>query len=213
MNEQVDRSSGPAAWWEAAYAAGKTPFDCDAPLGWVEELFARGEIRGSVLDAGCGGGHNAIWLAERGHEVVGADISPTAIGRAREKAAARGVAVTFIAGDLCELAGFDGRFDTVVDIGCFHSVRGEEDRARYAAALRRACRPGARLHLRAFSDKNAPKAIGAHTAPRVPEAELRAAFARGWRIDALEGKQTTQVLHDPAAPMVVEAWFARLIAS
>lgn len=35
---------------------------------------------GTALDAGCGTGTEALWLAEQGWQVTGADISPTALG-------------------------------------------------------------------------------------------------------------------------------------
>jgi SAM-dependent methyltransferase len=38
-----------------------------------------------VLDAGCGTGRVAIELAERGFDVVGVDIDPSMLARAREK--------------------------------------------------------------------------------------------------------------------------------
>ena len=45
---------------------------------------------GTALDAGCGGGAEAIWLASHGWQVTAADISPEALARAAERAAARG---------------------------------------------------------------------------------------------------------------------------
>jgi SAM-dependent methyltransferase len=66
----------------------------------------------SVLDAGCGTGRVAIELARRGIEVVGVDLDPDMIDRARGKAPA----VRFEVGDL---ATFDlgRRFDVVVMAG------------------------------------------------------------------------------------------------
>jgi SAM-dependent methyltransferase len=45
---------------------------------------------GEALDAGCGEGADAIWLASRGWTVTGADISAVALERAAEHAAAQG---------------------------------------------------------------------------------------------------------------------------
>ena len=59
---------------------------------------------GRALDLACGEGRNAIWLARRGWEVTGVDFSEVAIAKAREAAAAAGVAATFVADDL---AGFE----------------------------------------------------------------------------------------------------------
>lgn len=57
---------------------------------------------GTALDAGCGAGAEAIWLASRGWQVTGADIADQALARAAERAAARGVAdrVQWVQADL-----------------------------------------------------------------------------------------------------------------
>jgi SAM-dependent methyltransferase len=63
----------------------------DAPLRLfpVEEPAVRGCLAGlppgSVLDAACGTGRHAVWLAARGHTVTGVDASPEMLARARAK--------------------------------------------------------------------------------------------------------------------------------
>jgi SAM-dependent methyltransferase len=61
-----------------------------------------------VLDAACGTGMHAIALAERGYEVVGADLSEAMIERARDNAAESGLALSGAdGGDVSfEVAGF-----------------------------------------------------------------------------------------------------------
>jgi SAM-dependent methyltransferase len=46
---------------------------------------------GSALDVGCAEGADAIWLAERGWQVTGVDVSATALNRAAARAAEAGV--------------------------------------------------------------------------------------------------------------------------
>jgi SAM-dependent methyltransferase len=46
---------------------------------------------GTALDAGCGAGAEAIWLAEQGWQVTGVDLADAALRRATERAEARGV--------------------------------------------------------------------------------------------------------------------------
>ena len=53
-----------------------------------------------MLDAGCGTGRVAIELARRGYRVVGVDVDPDLLARARAKAPA----LDWIAGDLATLA-------------------------------------------------------------------------------------------------------------
>lgn len=50
-----------------------------------------GLMPGTALDAGCGAGAEAVWLASRGWEVTAVDISAEALSRAAERAAASGV--------------------------------------------------------------------------------------------------------------------------
>ena len=55
---------------------------------------------GTALDAGCGAGGEAIWLAEQGWQVTGADISAAALQSAARQALTAGVDVTWIEADL-----------------------------------------------------------------------------------------------------------------
>jgi SAM-dependent methyltransferase len=57
---------------------------------------------GRALDLGCGEGGDALWLAERGWDVVAVDISSTALDRAAAEAARRGLAVEFRRHDLAD---------------------------------------------------------------------------------------------------------------
>ena len=48
-----------------------------------------------MLDAACGSGGHALWLARQGYDVTGADVSPVMIALAQQKAAAAGLDVPF----------------------------------------------------------------------------------------------------------------------
>lgn len=57
---------------------------------------------GTAIDAGCGAGAEAVWLAGRGWTVTAADIAPAALEHGRARAAAGGVAdrLTWVQADL-----------------------------------------------------------------------------------------------------------------
>ncbi|ADB32928.1 Methyltransferase type 11 [Kribbella flavida DSM 17836] len=59
-------------------------------------------VPGSALDAGCGTGAEAIWLAEHGWQVTAVDISAEALARAEERSAPRGMSqqVRWVEADL-----------------------------------------------------------------------------------------------------------------
>lgn len=69
---------------------------------------------GRALDLACGEGRNAVWLAGRGWDVTGVEFSPRALAKARELAAARGVALTLVEADLTEYEPAPGSADLVV---------------------------------------------------------------------------------------------------
>jgi SAM-dependent methyltransferase len=68
---------------------------------------------GRALDLACGAGRNAIWLAERGWAVTGADFSDVALANARGLAAERGVDVKWLQADLCDWEPPPRAFDLV----------------------------------------------------------------------------------------------------
>jgi SAM-dependent methyltransferase len=99
---------------------------------------------GRALDLGCGEGADAVWLAERGWDVVAVDISETALGRATEAARSRGIGdrIEFVQLDLSD--GFpDGMFDLVSSQFLHSTVR--LDRTTILAKAAQAIRPGGLL--------------------------------------------------------------------
>jgi len=80
--------------------------DWDARLT-AEGPFLKSVLEGAgarrVLDAACGSGGHALWLARQGYEVTGADVSPVMISLAQQKAAADGLGVKFVVSDLANL--------------------------------------------------------------------------------------------------------------
>ncbi|MGQ9841624.1 MAG: class I SAM-dependent methyltransferase [Anaerolineae bacterium] len=57
----------------------------------------------TVLDAACGSGGHALWLARQGYRVAGADVSPAMIEIARRKVTEAGLNVPFAVADLVDL--------------------------------------------------------------------------------------------------------------
>jgi SAM-dependent methyltransferase len=164
--------------FESAYA-GQAPWDIGRPQKPFIDV--ADHITGTVLDAGCGTGDTALFLAGRGRNVTGIDFLAVPIHRAQRKAADRGVKVTFLVKDALMLNDWTERFDHVVDSGLFH-VFSDEDRRRYVEGLATVLKAGGRLFLLCFSDEE-PREQGPR---RVSKAELRAAFAGGWSIESIE---------------------------
>ncbi|MEV6769807.1 class I SAM-dependent methyltransferase [Nocardia sp. NPDC051030] len=204
------------------------PWDIDGPQPSYVALEAAGLITGDVLDSGCGTGDNALYLASKGHPVTGIDSAPTAIDIARCKAAERGLPATFDTADALELPGYHAQFDTVIDSALAHLFTTDE-LTRYAAALHRACRPGATVHVLAISDRATAFIRTGHAElaeqmeaqlsdgnldlnemlPSLTAHQLRTGFADDWATESLT--ETTLRAHLPFQPDPINlpAWLAR----
>lgn len=161
----------PAPHFEASYQDGSAPWDIGRPQPEVVRLAEEGEIVGDVVDLGCGTGENALYLASLGRRVLGVDGAPTAVERARAKAAERGLPAAFLVADALDLGKLRRRFETGLDCGLFHTF-GPEQRRAYAHSLCEVLSPGAALHVICFSDAE-PPGPGPH---RISEYEIGEAF-------------------------------------
>ncbi|OFW03253.1 MAG: hypothetical protein A3H96_19320 [Acidobacteria bacterium RIFCSPLOWO2_02_FULL_67_36] len=122
---------------EIARLAGPRGSGSDRCDRFLASLVPAGTVR--VLDVGCGLGGLAFAIASDGREVVGIDLSPVMIERARRAENAPGV--SFICGNFLEAELAEASFDCVVSAAVLHHMPYDMAIARMAALLR----PGGRL--------------------------------------------------------------------
>ncbi len=165
------------------YRFGKPPWIIGQAQPDLIAAAEKGEVRGpTVLDVGCGTGDNAIYLAGRGFEVTGVDVSAKAIGIAKQKAREAKVEVTFITLDALSIETLANKFDTVIDIGLFHNLKG--DRERYVRALSDVCASKGQLLMLCFSDQAGEYDVFPHFYPKpMSQDEIRASFSNRWKIE------------------------------
>lgn len=119
--------------WERRYRDGDLPWDTGRHDRHLEDIVRERCIAPCrVLELGCGSGSNAVWLAARGFEVTGIDISPLAISSAETRASRLGMTVRFAAADILKERIPGGPYGFVFDRGCFHSMEVPGNRAQYA---------------------------------------------------------------------------------
>jgi len=83
-----DQTGAAEAFWEPHYAASDPGTGGPNPV--LVDLV--GELApGRALDLGCGGGGDALWLAQRGWAVLTVDVSATALARAADRTAGAGL--------------------------------------------------------------------------------------------------------------------------
>ncbi len=84
--------------------------------------FTENHPPGRALDLGCGTGTNAIYLAKNGWDVTAVDFSRRALSIAKRKASFQQVNIKFLLDDVSKLSRVTGKFDLILDIGCFHGL-------------------------------------------------------------------------------------------
>jgi SAM-dependent methyltransferase len=140
--------------WDARYtdegwAFGKEPNDF---------LREQGDLLppGRVLCLAEGQGRNAVWLAQRGHEVTAMDQSAVGLEGARRLAAERGITLTTLRADLDEFEIEPGAWQGIVSI--YAHVSGDV-RRRVHARVEKGLAPGGVFLLEAYR----PEQIGRGT--------------------------------------------------
>lgn len=106
-----------------------------------------------ILDLGTCTASQAIELAKRGHNLVGSDISDTALAKAREALAKQpDVRVELVKDDITESKLAKNQFDMILDRGCYHSIC-VFNTPEYIAGVKRVLKPGGILLLKTMSSK------------------------------------------------------------
>lgn len=148
---------------------------------------------GAALDAGCGEGAEAGWLAARGWRVTAVDVAATALRHAREQAATLGADVAgridWVQADLTRWTPPAERFDLV----CAHYVHPAMAGATLVRRLAAAVAPGGTLllvgHAPGEPDSHAP-------GTQVTAEELATGLDPGrWDIDVAEVRSRVVTAH------------------
>jgi SAM-dependent methyltransferase len=179
----------------------------DGPADWDERYAESGQVwsgrpngalvtetedlsPGRALDVGCGEGADAVWLALRGWEVTGLDVSRVALGRAEAAAADAGVSVRWLAAGLLEAELEPGGFDLVsVQYPALRrTTHHDAERALLAAVA-----PGGTLLVVLHADVDAEQSRehGFDPGDYVGRDEVVAVLDDSWRVETDERRPRT----------------------
>jgi len=193
-------------WWETRYAErdGIWSGRVNAVLGQVA-----GELdAGRALDLGCGEGGDVVWLAEHGWDVVGLDLSVTALRRASAAAVAAGVEdrVAFVAADLASWT-TDARFD-LVTASFLQSWPVAIPRAAILHAATAFVAPGGRLLVTAHAappHDDLPEEMRSYRFPTPAEDLAALELDDGWVVETAETRPRTASMPDGRVHEVLDS--------
>jgi SAM-dependent methyltransferase len=174
------------------YVLGLRIWERDAPPPDLVEL-----VEGSsalapdgALDLGCGAGTDSIYLAQHGWNVTGVDMVPEALAIGRDRAAAAGVTLRLLEGDVTRLRdlGVGDGYTLLLDFGCFHTLP-PDLRNAYVESVSAVAAPGATFLLYGFArpPRLAPMQAG------VTMDEVRERFATCWELVSGERMSADQM--------------------
>ena len=194
---EPDPDLSPTEYWEQRYSGSKRVWSgkVNATMASVVAELAPG----TVIDLGCGEGGDVLWLAEQGWTALGLDISATAVGRARDEAAARGLdGASFEAVDLDAWEPEPASADLVT--ASFFQSNVALDRTAILRRAMTALRPGGRLVT--VSHAAPPSWAKDHPATMVSvqdEAAQLGGSAEEWEVELAEERPRTATAPDGSA--------------
>ncbi|GAB3865825.1 class I SAM-dependent methyltransferase [Nocardioides maradonensis] len=204
------RANLTARVWDERYAGSDRVWSGNPNVRLVEQ--AADLAPGRALDVACGEGADAIWLAEQGWTVTAVDVSPVALGKVREHALSRDVAVTTASWDALgdEVPGGEASFD-LVTVSFLHVP--VEDFAGIYRRIAAAVAPGGRLLVTAHHPHDVDSGVRRPHGPGLlfePDRVLAAldVGAGGWEVEVADTPTRTQ--HGPDGPMEVRDTVVRL---
>ncbi len=205
MTGTPDASASP--FWEQTYRNDSAD-TFGRPSSEIVSLSERLPARASVLDAGCGEGRNARFLAARGFQVDAFDVSEAGIDKLVRMAAADGVHVNAWVEDL-NIFEFSRSYDVIISHGVLHLLE-RHAWARVIAQMKEHTRPAGVNVVAVFTDEiPSPDDLAPFVRGLFKEGELARTYA-GWRQEqatsyVLEDEHPGGVRHRHAIDKVV-AW-------
>ena len=215
-----DGTYATAAVWDTRYNAILDIGDPDRSELWLAPLVSMMMTRGchTVLDLGCGTGHDVLALARQGFLAKGIDYAAVAIEEARRQARAANAAVAFRQGDIAQALPYDdGAFDAVVSNMVLHSFEDAPLR-RIVAEVARCLQPGGLFLFHANSTEDAPQRLAVQPPERqcgpwsyvLAGGQTMHFFSRPYCEDLLAGWQDVAIdaviSHDDQGRPIKHAW-------
>lgn len=131
-------------FWDKRYAENNYIYGKAPAASLVHNIdYLKSSMR--ILDVGMGEGRNAVFLARKGHQVVGVDISQVAIQKAKQLARESNVRIETVLTSMDKYNPAPGSFDVII---CYYYVD-KEIHAKFMEWLR----PGGLLFYEAYTKR------------------------------------------------------------
>ncbi|MBV5260658.1 methyltransferase domain-containing protein [Synechococcus moorigangaii CMS01] len=135
-------------FWEEKYQAAQHRWDLGQAAPALQDFFGgtQAPALGEFVVLGCGQGHDAVFLAQRGFSVTGVDFAPSAIAAARTLAQRLEVNLTLLEENIFDLKkSHKSHFDYLFEHTCFCAITPAQ-RSDYVSLAATILKPGGSLY-------------------------------------------------------------------
>ncbi len=168
-------------YWENAFESGEYKhWESSFPSPELAALAAAGILKTNsrVLDIGCGGGRDAIFMAQCGLNVIGVDISSAALRIAIKRSKKIHVNVDWQRGNVLALPIAAGSIDFLTDRGLFHLLE-DVHRLLYSLEVCRVLKSGGHALIRGASKESGHEQFNPVSEEAIDRFFVASKFRRG----------------------------------
>ncbi len=145
---------------EKTYEKPGAVWTSEEPPEELKELIESKKIKPcKCLDAGCGEGFYSIYLAKKGFDVLGIDLSENAIKYAKQNAEKAKVKIKFLARNVSELGKLNEKFDFILEWALLHHITPEK-RKKYIKNINKLLNKNGKYFSMCFNVKDRKSSKG-----------------------------------------------------
>ena len=132
-------------YWENSYNAGEMAWDLGEPTPIFKNWIHLQKKPLSICILGAGNGWDALYFAEKGHEVTAVDFANSAITNMTDTAKKKNLKINIICEDIFNLEKlYDAKFDIVLEYTCYCAIDPNK-RTNYIQMVNNLLKPSGKL--------------------------------------------------------------------
>ena len=139
-NSNITNPKDPS-YWDERYSSNQINWDINKATPIFVDWFNKVKGRKKILIPGAGRGHDAFFLADKGHDVYAVDFSLEPINWMKKKANSNNIKLNIIHDNILDMKNYYGDFDIVLEYTFFCAILPSQ-RLKYIEALSKFLKDG-----------------------------------------------------------------------
>ncbi len=171
-------------------------FAAKAPDKRMIKLLENADSKTTILDLGCAGGRNTVYLAKNDFDFYAIDSSEMMVAKTKERiseiSGKREAQKRVLEMQMSNLLFDDDFFDWIIALGVIQDAQSEDEWQKTVSECTRVLKPKGKLLIAHFSPDSNPHGIGVK--PVKGTKHLYTGFAKGRKLNLLSSKELDELL-------------------